>query len=286
MSHPTLTARLAHVAVATWAVPPALLTKFLPPTSGPPLELDLYAKKPFLLPDGRPGAAISLVGVQRTHVRIYGTRWPYLRRHNSLALRICVRLVGAPGGAGRTGDAGQRGVVYIREVVSSRPIAWLLRRWYNHPCVCAPIEDEVKQQTLLIGSEYRVLWPDGGMAPGTHVQKHMRLTEQTLRVVGRKPPTRDGDEAAPERWVTERPFVFGMDRAGRPLVHEVIHPGWSEYPAVDTMVRADMASIFGWDFGFLSTQPPVHAVLAAGGEAAMFPATDAAGVRWGVKRKK
>jgi hypothetical protein len=264
-----------------------MLTSFLPPTAGAPLELDLYGEPPFMLSDGRPGAAISLVAMQRTHVKIYGTRWPWLRRHNSIALRICVKLVGAPGSpSNKHGDIGQRGVVYIREIVSSRPIAWLLRRWYNQPCVCAPIEDEVKQQTMLIGGEYRVLWPDGGLAPGSHVEKHFALTEQTLRVVGRKPPTRDADEHAPQRWITERPFVFGMGQSGRPLVYEIIHPGWSEYPAVDTMVRADIASMFGHDFGFLSQAPPVHAVLAAGGEAAMFPPTDAAGVRWGVKRKK
>jgi hypothetical protein len=285
MAYPALTARFSHVAVATWVVPPGVLARYIPPTSGPPLEVDLYEKPPFVLSDGRPGAAISLIAMQRTHVKVYGVRWPYIRRHNSVALRFCVKIAANPA-EGTSGDIGQRGVVYIREVVSSRAIAWLLRRWYNHPCVCAPIEDEIKQQTQFIGTEYRTLWPDGGMIPGTHVEKHMRVTEQTIRVVGRKPPCRNADENAAERWLTERPFVFGVGVSGRPIVHEVIHPGWSEYPAVDVMVRADLASMFGHDFGFLSQTPPHHSILAAGGEASMFPRTDNAGVRWGVRRNK
>lgn len=272
MPHPFMTGWWSNVVVASFAVPPAVLARYVPPgVSGAPLELDVSEHACFRLGDGRPGAVVSVVAQQCSHVRVMGVKWPFLNRFDAMYLRLCVRQ-------------GQRkGVVYVREIVPRRLIAWGGRKSYNQPCVTAPVEGEIKQQTLLIGAEYRVWWPDGGMPPGGHVTKEMRVSEQMVRVVGSKPPQRPAGEV--ERWLYERPLVYGMEAQGKPLVYEVIHPAWGVYPIVECTMRMDLGSMFGADFGFLNGRDPNHAMLAAGSEVAVFPKRESAVVRWGERRE-
>ncbi len=300
MAHPTLTARWSNAIVATWAVPPSALTKFLPAgPGGKPVELDLYTKRPLLI-EGKPAAALSLVAMQCTHVKIYGVRWPRISRYASISLRMCVKqgtdpgrpamVLGTAGGTPTVSQAPamnegphNRGFVYIRELVSSRIISWFLKRSFNQPCIPATIEEEVKQQTLVIGGEYRVLvpmLPTDGSAPK---QEDMLYAEHMIRVVGTKPPVRTTDQSL-ETWLTERPFVFGLDKNNSPRVHEVIHPRWSIHESVDADFRTDFGTLFGPDFAFMSTTRPRHTMLSPGSSAAMFPAQEVAGVRWGVRR--
>lgn len=286
---------------ATWAVPAAVVARYLPvdrtkhqgrdAPGGEGIEPDVYPGTELALGDGRAGAAVSLVARRAAHVRVMGVGVPRMGAFDSLALTIAVRERGS----------GRRGVVCVREIVSNRGIAWLMRRWYNHPCVTAPVDVEVKQQTQFIGAEFRVAWPVGGLAPGSYVSKQMETEEQMLRVVGKKPAVRgaggsgesavgsgNGAEGASETleaWLTERPFVFGLDVRGAAIAHEAIHPSWGFYPAVDSSVRVDFASVFGAEFGFLGGLPARHVMLAVGSEVAMFPSrAGAAGVRWGERR--
>jgi hypothetical protein len=305
MAYPTLTARWSNAIVATWAVPPATLAKYLPAgPGGRPVELDLYTKRPLLI-EGKPAAALSLVAMQCTHVKIYGVRWPRISRYTSIALRVCVKqgtepgrpamVRGTPGGGGESGGGPapvghiegphNRGFVYIRELVSSRFIAWFLRRSFNQPILPATMEEEVKQQTLVIGAEYRVLVPmlPASGAPTPHDEG--LFAEHMIRVVGTKPPVRTTDNSL-ETWLTERPFVFGLDRHQHPRVHEVIHPRWSLHESVDADFRTDFATLFGPDFAFMSTARPRHTMLSPGSATAMFPSQEVASVRWGVRRAK
>lgn len=322
-----MTARWSHIAMATWAAPAGAVARYIPASVGAGgIEVDAHPA--MTLGDGRPGAAVSVVGLAASSVRVMGVRWPRLGGFDSVALRVCVR----------ERESGRRGVVFIREVVSSRTIAWLMRRWYNQPCVTAPMIAEVKQQTLLIGAEYRWAWPRGGLAPGSYVSGIMETEEQMVRVVGTKPAVRAGgsgggnvtievlesgtrkalpngrgisgsftvqsrgsgsrvqthasivveSEAAEslESWLTERPFVFGLDQRGAGIVYEVIHPTWGWHPAVDSTVRVDFGGVFGPDLGFLTGMDAKHVMLALGSDVAMFPARGSkAGVRWGVKRE-
>lgn len=326
MPHPFMTGWWGSVAIVSWAVPAAVLTRYIPAppsggaggssgsarppgggpsgtrhspsslglgadSSGGPLVLDPPAHACFLKGDrsAATGAVVSVVARQCTHMRLVGVKWPGLTTFCSVGMQFYVRQ-------------GQRGgVVCVREIVSNRVIAWAQRKAHNQPCVAAPIECEVKQQTMLIGTEYRVLWPEGGLAPGAHVTSQMPAREQMLRVVGSKPPTRPGGaghaalptstpgEHGPdttERWLTDRPLVFGAGQDGRGLMYEIIHPSWGIHPIVDAAVRLDMASMFGPDFGFLTDRPPQHAMLAIGSEIAVFPKRQSAAVRWGERRGK
>src|SRR6266566_2088670 len=120
MSRPFLT---------TYAVPPALLEKRL----APGLSLDLR--------DGN--AFVSLVAFQFLRTKVLGIGWPGYRDFAELNLRFYVRH----------GD--ERGVVFIREFVPQRLVAWVARWLYNEPYLAAPITAERQESAERIDLTYR-----------------------------------------------------------------------------------------------------------------------------------
>src|SRR3954454_24851413 len=113
MARPFLTAKWHNLFLATYAVPPATLEKRLPPG----LTLDLREGNAF----------VSLVGFEFLDTRVMGVGCPGYRNFGELNLRFYVRL----------GE--ERGVVFVREFVPQRLIAWIARYLYNEPYVAAPI---------------------------------------------------------------------------------------------------------------------------------------------------
>src|SRR5438270_3401794 len=132
MSKPFLTARWSNLFLATYAVPPALLQKRLPPG----LELDTR--------DGR--AFVSLVAFQFLDTRVLGVSWPGYRNFAELNLRFYVR------------HGPQRGVVFVREFVPRRLVAWLARLLYNEPYRAAPLTSRRTEEPTRLTMEYRLRW--------------------------------------------------------------------------------------------------------------------------------
>src|SRR5688572_29057707 len=113
MPRPFLTARWTDLFLATYAVPPALLEPRLPPG----LALDTR--------DGQ--AFVSLVAFQFLDTRVLGIPWPGYRHFAELNLRFYVR------------QGTERGVVFLREFVPQRFVAWVARWVYNEPYLAAPL---------------------------------------------------------------------------------------------------------------------------------------------------
>src|SRR5438034_10710429 len=113
MPRPFLTAKWHNLFLATYAVPPALLEKRLPRG----LSLDLR--------DGQ--AFVSLVAFEFLDTRVLGVGWPGFRNFGELNLRFYVR------------HGGERGVVFLREFVPQRFVAWVARGLCNDTDIAAPI---------------------------------------------------------------------------------------------------------------------------------------------------
>src|SRR5580658_10539056 len=143
---PFLTARWTNVLLATFTVPPDLLTPHLPPG----LELDTR--------DGR--AFASLVCFDFLDTRVLGVPWPGFRNFPELNLRFYVRR----------GD--ERGVVFVREFVLQRLVAWTARTLYNEPYVATTMSSSVVDEPDCIRMEHRLAF-----AGRTH----------TMRAIGNKP---------------------------------------------------------------------------------------------------
>lgn len=270
MAHPFLTARWQNLAVVTYAVPPAVLEPYLPPSpAGTKLELDtkVLASRP-----GESQAFVSLVAFEFVQTRVLGIRWPGLSSFAEINLRFYVRA------------GPRRGVAFIREIVPKSLIVWGARKTYNEPYVGAPVFSEVKQQNRSIGVEYRLHWPEGGLNIGQSAlgrsARDLAFREHFVRLLAAKPVSRPGPDSL-EQWLLHHQWGFGRGHDSQGIVYEVIHPLWGVYPVLETHVNIDFASVFGPDFGFLNAAKPFSSILAVGSEVAVFPKQRSVGVRWG-----
>jgi uncharacterized protein len=129
---PFLTAHWSNLFLASYAVPPALLERRLPPG----LSLDLR--------DGQ--AFVSLVAFEFLNTRVLGVPWPGYVNFAELNLRFYVR------------QRGERGVVFIREFVPQRIVASLARWTYNEPYLAAPLTATRLDTSDSLAMEYRLRW--------------------------------------------------------------------------------------------------------------------------------
>lgn len=229
MSWPFLTADWNNLFLATYAVPPALLERRLPPG----LRLDLR--------DGQ--AFVTLVAFEFLNTRVLGVSWPGYRHFAELNLRFYARH----------GD--ERGVVFIREFVPQRFVAWAARWLYNEPYLAAP----------LIAS--RLDLPD-------RITMTYRLSfagrDHTIRVTGDKPAFRPAP-ASDEHFFKEHKWGFGVTRHGQALRYEVEHPAWDCYPVREYSLDFDFGAVYGPEWAFLANARPCSTALAAGSPIKVFP---------------
>ena len=106
-----LRAEWRHLLMMSWAVDPGLLRRAIPHGT----ELDDYAGECW----------VSLVGFRFLGTRVLGIPIPGHQNFDEINLRFYVR---------RRGPAGwERGVVFLRELVPRRAIAWVARTCYHEP---------------------------------------------------------------------------------------------------------------------------------------------------------
>ncbi len=226
---PFLTARWTNVLLATYAVPPDLLT----PRLSPGLELDTREGQAFA----------SLVCFDFQDTRVLGIPWPGFRNFPEVNLRFYVRR----------GD--ERGVVFVREFVPQRLVAWMARTLYNEPYLATAMASSVVDEPEIIQVEHRLAF-----AGRTH----------TMRAVGSKPAVVPGPESV-EAFFKEHHWGYGKTRRGRTLRYHVWHPVWAVYPVREARVDLDWAAVYGPEWAVMQEAAPVSTVLAAGSAIAVYP---------------
>jgi uncharacterized protein YqjF (DUF2071 family) len=229
MPRPFLTAEWRNLFLATYAVPPSLLKPSLPPG----LELDTRNGDAF----------VSLVAFQFVNTHVLGVEWPGYRDFPELNLRFYVR------------HGGDRGVVFVREIVSLRLVAWLARAIYNEPYRVAPLTSHCHEGEDSQTMEYRLMW--AGRA-------------QVLRVTGRKPAFLP-DAASVEHFFKEHHWGYGRTRRGQTLRYEVTHPPWEVFPVQSYLIDFDWAEVYGPQWDLLSKAGPMSTVFAVGSAVAVYP---------------
>jgi uncharacterized protein YqjF (DUF2071 family) len=227
MARPFLTARWSNLCLVTYAVPPELLRPRLPPG----LELDMR--------DGR--AFVSLVAFDFLQTRVRGVSWPW--HFPEINLRFYVR------------QGQERGVVFIREFIPSRFVAWAARTLYNEPYRATPMTSRIEDGPSTLTAAHELLWQGR-----TH----------SLSVTGDKPGTVPAKDSI-EHFFKEHRWGFGTDRRGRLICYEVEHPTWMVYPVRSFEVRADFGSLYGAEWAFLIGEAPYSVVLAEGSRIAVYP---------------
>jgi hypothetical protein len=228
VSRPFLTAAWRNLILANYPVAADRLAPLLPPG----VELDEY--------DGRHWC--SLVAFQFTDARVLGVSWPGFRRFPEWNLRFYVR------------HKGERGVVFVREFVPQRFVAWVARTVYNEPYRAAEMTERVEPSGDAMSATYEVVY-----GSGTHL-----ITATGGSPV--RPPV-----GSAEHWFKEHRWGFGVTRRGRLLRYEVNHPEWDVFPVHRHSVQVDWGSLYGPQWDDMNYVEPASVVFAAGSEVSVYP---------------
>jgi uncharacterized protein len=232
MPRPFMTAEWVNLGIITYAVPPCLLADHVPDG----VELDIQ--------DGQ--AFVSLVAFTFHNTRVLGIPWPGYRSFPELNLRFYVRR----------GD--ERGVVFLREIVGLRLVAWMARTFFNENYRVAPVTCATCHGSSHLTMDLQFLWAG----------KANRIT-----VTGRKPGIVPLATSEEHRF-TELRCGYGRDRRGRTVRFEIEHPPWEIYPVESHRIDLDWGGVYGSRWTFLKGQVPHATVLAAGSTVSVHPRVD------------
>lgn len=232
MARVFLTAEWRDLIIASYAVDPGLLERRLPPG----LELDLF--------EGR--AVCSLVGFRFLNTRVLGVKWPGYVNFPEINLRFYVREK----------EGGRRGVVFVRELVTSGFVAAVARGVYNEPYSKARISERVERagDAVRVGYEFAI---DAGVG-------RMSVEAEASPVV---PP-----EDSAEHWFKEHQWGYGVTRRGRALRYEVRHPVWACHRVRSAAIDVDWGRVYGAEWAGMRSAEPLSVVLATGSEIAVLGA--------------
>ena len=224
-----LTAEWRKLIMAQYAIDPGLLTPYLP--SG--LDLDFY--------EGR--CYVSLVAFLFDRVRLKGLPIPFHTRFEEVNLRFYVRRTEPDGSI-------KRGVVFIREFVPRRAIAYVAKRFYEEPYTAIPTNHRIELSSESLKVRYG--WDLGGRSHSLAV--HSEPTPQNILA---------GSE---EDFITEHYWGYTRRSDGTTSAYRVEHPRWQTYKPRSYDIAVDFGLLYGASFAFLNDQPVSSVLLAEGSE--------------------
>jgi uncharacterized protein YqjF (DUF2071 family) len=231
MAKTFLTAEWRKLAMANYAVDPAILLPYLPEHT----ELDLWNGSCY----------VSLVGFMFLNTRVKGVRVPMHSNFEEVNLRFYVRY--------NAGDEWKRGVVFIREIVPRPALTLVANALYGEPYVTMPMAHSWNHSPEELRVDYR--WKNAGS------WHSFGVTTASDGI--------DLPEGSKEEFITEHFWGYTKRKRGYTSEYGVEHPRWKVYPVKSYTVDVDFAHIYGAEFGFLNELTPASVFLAEGSEIAV-----------------
>jgi uncharacterized protein YqjF (DUF2071 family) len=232
---PFLTAAWRNLAMLNYWVDPGLLLPLVPQG----LQLDLY--------DGE--ALVTLVAFQFERARLFGIRVPWHQQFAEVNLRFYVRRV----------VAGQErlGVVFIKEMLPRRLVAWTARYVFGERFAHAPV------------SYRRNSGDDGLLDCECSWGRSAAAGSMSLAVDA-------GESAEPPcglaAFVVDRSWAYTVGRAGHWREYNVTHRPWRVWAAVAARLSGNPSAWYGPDLGESLRRKPLSALLVDGSEVEVFRA--------------
>jgi len=228
---PFLTARWRHLLLLNYQVDPGLLEPLAPGGT----ELDAW--------EGR--TLMSLVGFRFLDTAVLGVPVPGHRHFTEVNLRFYVRRR-SPDGAWR------RGVVFIRELVPKRWVAWIARLAYREPYLRVPMT-----HAIALGGLSPV--EPGQVSYGwTHLRESCRLLGELHS------PIRPLMRPSEAEFVTEHYWGYTRLPDGGTLEYEVRHPVWQVTGVSAARLEGDGSALYGPELAAAMAGPPHSAFFADG----------------------
>jgi uncharacterized protein len=220
-----LTAEWRHLVMLNYAVDRDLLQPLVPHGA----ELDRFQGQTFL----------SVVGFRFTRTRVCGVPIPLHTDFEEVNLRFYVRR--------RTNDGWRRGVVFVRELVPRRAIAFVARTFYGEPYSALPMRHRIEHSLSGIRVEYA--W-----------RRSTRWESLSAAATGQPQSIATGSE---EEFITEHYWGYTARISGC-NEYQVEHPRWQVWTATEAALDADIAGLYGSRFVSSLSGHPTTAFIADG----------------------
>lgn len=214
--------------MANYEIDAGLLAPFVPAGT----ELDFFDGKTF----------VSVVGFSFLHTRVRGVPIPFHRDFPEVNLRFYVRH--------KTAGGWRRGVVFLKEIVPRRAIAWAARNFYNENYVALPMRHN--RQTGGETESIAYSWKTSGRWNSLAASR--RGQPQTFR-----------PGSLPE-FIAEHYWGYGRQHDGATLEYQVEHPPWKVWSAESAQLDCDVAGIYGAQFRDALSRPPASVFIADGSD--------------------
>jgi uncharacterized protein len=228
-----LTAEWRWLAMLNYEIDPSALAPHV--LAG--TELDFWNGKTYL----------SLVGFLFRDCCVRGISIPFHRHFEEVNLRFYVRH--------KTEDGWRRGVVFIKELVPRRAIAFIARTLYNENYFAIPMSHRI--ETL----------PDEAKA--VSYAWRFKGREDFLKVITHGKPYQPAEGSQPE-FITEHYWGYARQRDGSTMEYRVEHPRWQIWETASARVQCDVANLYGQEFCEFLDRPPASAFLADGSEIKVY----------------
>ena len=225
MSRTFLTAQWRHLVMLNYVVAPNLLAPLVP--------------RGLLLDEFEGGCYVSVVGFLFLDTRIIGIAFPFHRDFEEVNLRFYVRRRGPEGW--------RRGVVFVKELVPRRSIAFLARTIYGEPYSAAPMAHSITTGNGLTSLRYE--W-----------QRHRQTEFVSATTAGEPQLVVPGSL---EEFITEHYWGYNEHR-GRTTQYQVEHPPWRVWRATNAQFDADVRTLYGRGFVDPLAAAPASAFVAEG----------------------
>ena len=193
----------------------------------------------------------SLIGFRFTDTTVRGIPVPFHREFEEVNLRFYVRRE-RPDGMYR------RGVVFIRELVPRRAVAWIARLAYGEPYVRVPMDHRIDRPQP---TDPPRAVSYGWRHEGTRCELGGRIEE---------PPSTLTRPSEAE-FITEHYWGYTRRRDGTTNEYRVTHPSWRVAPLRQARFTGDASRIYGEAWSRRLSEPPRSAFYAEGSEVAVFP---------------
>jgi len=213
--------------MAQYEVAPEVLAPYLPRG----LELDFFQGKCY----------VSLVAFLFDEVRVKGFAVPWHTSFEEINLRFYVR---------RREDDGsvKRGVVFVREFVPRRAIAFVAKRVYEEPYRAVPSSHKFGKKKDLVFARYA--WQMGGRVHALEAAGYV--------------PVQEIGEGSEEEFITEHYWGYTKRSDGGTAAYEVEHPRWQTYRLQGYQIEVDFERLYGREFAFLNGVRESSVLLAEG----------------------
>lgn len=219
-----LTARWLRLAMINYEVDP----DFLRPRAPRGTEVDLWNGRCF----------VSMVGFQFLDTRVLGIAVPFHRNFVEVNLRFYVRR--------SLEREVRRGVVFVKELVPRRALAWVANAVYNENYQALPMS------SVDTGDRIEYSWNPGA-----------RTDRMSVSIRGDSyPPAADSEES----FITEHYWGYVTQRDGATVEYQVEHPPWRVWRGHAAKFECDVRALYGAEFAPVLAGEPSSSFLAEGSE--------------------